>query len=123
MDRSHVLFLYSDGWHNIWLSVVRLVHTIKCKLVCNKVEDFLQNRNLQDIHINQFSEIASKCFNLKCYHLGLLYIPKTIDLKHLQIYTIHVTEIDTAYIYTVCERWIVVVWRMGEGAELVLLQD
>jgi hypothetical protein len=67
---SHV-FLYTDGWYNIWMSQVQSVFIIKCKLGHEKV-GFLQNINLHDVHINQFSKTASKAF---LFYEGTLSVP------------------------------------------------
>jgi hypothetical protein len=49
----------------------------KCELVYKEVEEFPKNRNLVDVHLDQFKKIVSKCSNQKCCHLGLLYISET----------------------------------------------
>jgi hypothetical protein len=82
MSSSRVLFLYIDGQYNIWMSEVQLVFILKCKLVKNEVEDFLQNRNLQDVNRNQLRKITCKCSNVKRFHLGLLCIPETKELTY-----------------------------------------
>jgi hypothetical protein len=64
------------------MSGVRLLF-IQGKLLYKGMEDVLQNRSLQNVHLNQFSNIVSEYSDLKGYLLDLLYIPETMDSEHL----------------------------------------
>jgi hypothetical protein len=39
----------------MWILEAQLVFVIKCELVYKEMEDFLGNRNLKDVHTDQFS--------------------------------------------------------------------
>jgi hypothetical protein len=58
---------------------------VKCELFYKELEDIVQNRNVEEVHTNHF---MSKCSNLKCCHLDLLYM---LDQNVCRCHTIHLT--------------------------------
>jgi hypothetical protein len=47
------------------------------------MEYFLQNKNLKSVHMDHFSKIVSKSYNLKGCYLDMPYIRKQLNMQIL----------------------------------------
>jgi hypothetical protein len=93
-----VLFQCSISIHG--REYVKLMFILECEKF-GRVFSF-QNGHPEDVRVDQFNKIVYKCSNVKHYHLGLLYITRTIESvhvgsKHCRICTMQVTQLTTGF--------------------------